>query len=154
MKSMTTLPYIEIPVLFDKTDRESRGAGLSDDIYILVTCFDPNSGESHQTAGGRKIKFNGVQNKDADHYLFLSNMKNSSKAIVEARQYGSPVSFSDIANTISDDEGCDEGAGCVQFVVGRTKFAKGTATVWTFAETSIHSRAVVRMLASVCADGS
>jgi hypothetical protein len=77
----------------------------------------PRRVEIHKTKGGREIKFHGFQGDEADHYVIVRDV--DSEVFIEARRYDDPVSFADIATTLSHDEGDDDGMDCVKQVVGR-----------------------------------
>jgi hypothetical protein len=96
----TTGPlYTAIPIVWDRYVYHSR------------------DGEIHKTKGGREIQFRGNQGEEADHYVIVRDA--DAEVFIEARRYDDPVSFADIATTLSHDEGDEDGMECVKLVVGR-----------------------------------
>lgn len=127
-----TTDFTFIPVLFDKAHRKTSDA--FDDVYIYEN-LDRGNIERFLTNKGREIYFSGVQGTEADNYLFLRD--DEAEELLEARRYHKPVRFADIAKTLVDDEGVDRyetggvihASKCVQAVIGRKAFTKGTATI-------------------------
>ena len=126
------IDFTFIPVLFDKAHRETSDG--FDDVYIYEN-LDRGNIERFLTNKGREIHFFGVQGEEADNYLLLRD--DEADELLEARRYHEPVSFADIASTLADDEGVDRyetggilhASNCVQAVIGRKAFTKGTATI-------------------------